>query len=151
MKTSKMLPVYDSRPYIVTSRKGGEVTATRERPRHTITRNVSFFKKFDAHQGGILKKGSDADADEEELLFEEEAGSESSEGEEEEDLTDVQDSESEMICQLMNLKKARWRQVKYHNNEIIREEIAILLRIYPIIKWIKVEQVRDDSASNLSL
>ena len=93
LKTSKMLPVYDPRPYIVTSRKGGEVTATRERPRHTITRNVSFFKKFDAHQGGILKKGSEADADEEELLFEEEAGSESSEGEEEEDLTDVNDSE----------------------------------------------------------
>ena len=95
LKTSKLLPVYDPRPYIVTSRKGGEVTATRERPRHTITRNVSFFKKFDAHQGGILKKGSEADADEEELLFEEEAGSESSEGEEEEDLTDVQDSESD--------------------------------------------------------
>ena len=39
-----------------------------------------------------MKKCSDADADEEELLFEEEAGSESSEGEE--DLTDVHDSES---------------------------------------------------------
>ena len=99
-----------------------------------------------------MKKCSDADADEEALLFEEEAGSQSSkgeeeedltdvhdsepssEGEEEEDLTDVQDSESEMICQLTNLKKARWRQVKYHKNEIIHKETASLRRIYSIIK-----------------
>ena len=43
---NKLTPNYDPNPYIVKQRKGSMVTATRSYPSHTITRNISFFKKL---------------------------------------------------------------------------------------------------------
>ena len=55
-KQGKMQPLYDPIPYLVVERKGSMITAARESPKHSITRNSSFFKK--------LKECSEDDHDE---------------------------------------------------------------------------------------
>ena len=42
----KLEPKYDPRPYTVIEKKGTMVTASRDNPRHVITRNSSFFKRL---------------------------------------------------------------------------------------------------------
>ena len=45
-KKGKLEPKYDPRPYTVVAKKGTMVTASRDNPRHVITRNSSFFKRM---------------------------------------------------------------------------------------------------------
>ena len=45
-KKGKVEPKYDPRPYTVVVKKGTMVTASRDNPRHLITRNTSFFKRL---------------------------------------------------------------------------------------------------------
>ena len=68
-KKGKLEPKYDPRPYTVVVKKRTMVTASRNNPRHLITRNTSFFKrlktkknnnKVDEMEGddGITENGS---------------------------------------------------------------------------------------------
>ena len=45
-KKGRLEPKYDPRPYTVVAKKGTMVTASRDNPRHVITRNSSFFKRL---------------------------------------------------------------------------------------------------------
>ena len=45
-KKGKLEPKYDPQPYTVVVKKGTMVTASRNNPRHIITRNTSFFKRL---------------------------------------------------------------------------------------------------------
>ena len=45
-KKGKVEPKYDHRPYTVVVKKGTMVTASRDNPRHLITRNTSLFKRL---------------------------------------------------------------------------------------------------------
>ena len=61
---SKMMPVYDQIPYTVVSKRGKAVTAQRDHPAHTVTRNTSFFKKLweeDKRDNDKTERYGDAD------------------------------------------------------------------------------------------
>ena len=45
-KTNKLTPQYDPIPYTVIGRKGSMITSRRTHPFHTVTRNISHFKKL---------------------------------------------------------------------------------------------------------
>ena len=45
-KINKLTPNYDPIPYIVTAKKGSMITAERRHPFHTVTRDISYFKKL---------------------------------------------------------------------------------------------------------
>ena len=45
-KANKLSPNYDPIPYTNTEKKGSMITASRNHPSHTITRNTSHFKKL---------------------------------------------------------------------------------------------------------
>ena len=45
-----MVPYYDPKPYIITNTKGSMITAKRDEPRKTVTRNSSWFKRVKGHR-----------------------------------------------------------------------------------------------------
>ena len=45
-----MVPYYDPKPYIITNTKGNMITAKRDEPRKTVTRNSSWFKRVKGHR-----------------------------------------------------------------------------------------------------
>lgn len=56
-KKGKLEPKYDPRPYTVVVKNGTIVIASRDNPRHLITRNTSFFKR-------LKTKGNNNEVDE---------------------------------------------------------------------------------------
>ena len=93
-KRSKMLPVYDPIAYTVVSRRGTAVTARREKPRHSITRNTSFFKKI-LEEEQIDNDNARLYDDDDEIQFGESESDIESSGQEEETDEEYSETESE--------------------------------------------------------
>ena len=49
-KKGKIVPYYDPKRYIITSTKGSMITAKRDEPRKTVTRNSSWFTRVKEHR-----------------------------------------------------------------------------------------------------
>ena len=60
-KKNKLSPLFDPKPFTVEARKGTMVTAKRDS--HTITRNVSFFKKISGLQNNTSADEDESDDD----------------------------------------------------------------------------------------